>query len=390
MVPCGHPRRVRERAAEGARVKPRSKATAFHLGDAESSHCCGRSHRRCSRFRGSIPVLLWGVGTAAMLGWVSTGLRADLVCEGGGVKGIGLVGAIAALADAGYRFPRVAGSSAGAIVGALVAALQHAGEPLGRLEDIAKTIDYRKFTDTTLLGQVPLVGGALSLLATDGLYQGRYLENFISGVLADLGVRTFGDLRTGEASERYAYSLVVTASDLSARRLIRIPWDLPAVGLNPDEFVVARAVRASAAIPFLFAPVQAKNATWVDGGLLSNFPVDLFDRADTVAPRWPTFGIRLTARPGTPPVTHRIHGPLALGVAALDTLFTNQDAAYVNDPCTVRRTIFVPTDGVSAVDFDLTRATSQALYASGLAAGKRFLTGWDFTDYLTACRTPPE
>jgi NTE family protein len=47
-------------------------------------------------------------------------LRADLVCEGGGVKGVGLVGAVTAMAEHGYRFPRVAGSSAGAIVGSLV------------------------------------------------------------------------------------------------------------------------------------------------------------------------------------------------------------------------------------------------------------------------------
>ncbi|HEY1441635.1 MAG TPA: patatin-like phospholipase family protein, partial [Mycobacterium sp.] len=54
----------------------------------------------------------------------------DLVCEGGGVRGIGLVGAVDALAAAGYEFPRVAGTSAGAIVASLVAALQAAGEPL--------------------------------------------------------------------------------------------------------------------------------------------------------------------------------------------------------------------------------------------------------------------
>ncbi|OYD61487.1 NTE family protein [Rhodococcus sp. OK302] len=278
-------------------------------------------------------------GGAASVDRVSTQRSADLVCEGGGVKGIGLVGAITALAEAGYRFPRVAGSSAGAIVGALVAALQHAGEPLSRLEDIAKTIDYRKFADPGLLGRVPVIGAPLSLLAFDGLYEGRYLEEFMTGVLAELGVRTFGDLRTGEESSRYAYSLVVTASDLSARRLVRIPWDLPAYGADPDEFSVARAVRASAAIPFVFTPVRVKGATWVDGGLLSNFPVDLFDRSDSLAPRWPTFGVRLTARAGTPPAIRRVQGPLSLGIAVLDTLFTNQDSAYVDDPCTVRRTV---------------------------------------------------
>ena len=47
---------------------------------------------------------------------------ADLILEGGGVKGIALVGSYTALSEAGYDFHRIAGTSAGAIVGALIAA----------------------------------------------------------------------------------------------------------------------------------------------------------------------------------------------------------------------------------------------------------------------------
>ncbi len=223
--------------------------------------------------------------------------HADLVCEGGGVRGIGLVGAVDALCEAGYRFPRVAGSSAGSVVASLVAALQAAGEPLSRLAEIMRTIDYRKFLDRSVIGEVPLIGGALSLLVSDGVYRGAYLERLLAGLLADLGVRTFGDLRTGEEPDQFAWSLVVTASDLSRRRLVRIPWDLGSYGIDPDDFPVARAVHASSAIPYVFEPVRVGGATWVDGGLLSDFPVELFDRPDA-QPRWPTFGIRLSARPG--------------------------------------------------------------------------------------------
>ena len=80
------------------------------------------------------------------------------------------------------------------------------------------------------------------------------------------------------------------------------PWDLESYGIDPDKFSVARAVHASSAIPYVFEPVRVGGATWVDGGLLSNFPVELFDRPDA-QPRWPTFGIRLSARPGIPPPT---------------------------------------------------------------------------------------
>lgn len=313
-------------------------------------------------------------------------VRADLVCEGGGVRGIGLVGAVDALVQAGYRFPRVAGSSAGAIVASLVAALQVAGEPLDRLADIMRAIDYRKFLDRNLIGRVPLIGGALSLLTTDGVYRGAYLEQLLAGLLGDLGVRTFGDLRTGEEPEQFAWSLVVTASDLSRRRLVRIPWDLDSYGIDPDDFSVARAVHASSAIPYVFEPVRVGGATWVDGGLLSDFPVELFDRPDA-QPRWPTFGIRLSARPGIPP-THPVEGPVSLGLAAIETLVSNQDNAYIDDPCTVRRTIFVPAEAVSPIDFDITAQQREALYGRGLQAGQQFLRTWNYADYLAACGGP--
>lgn len=313
-------------------------------------------------------------------------VRADLVCEGGGVRGIGLVGAVDALDRAGYRFPRVAGSSAGAIVASLVAALQVAGEPVSRLADIMRAIDYRKFLDRNLIGRVPLVGGVLSLLTSDGVYRGAYLEQLLTGLLADLGVRTFGDLRTGEEPQQFAWSLVVTASDLSRRRLVRIPWDLSTYGIDPDDFPVARAVHASSAIPYVFEPVRVGGATWVDGGLLSDFPVALFDRPDA-QPRWPTFGIRLSARPGIPP-THPVHGPVSLGLAAIEALVSNQDNAYIDDPCTVRRTIFVPADEVSPIDFDITAQQREALYQRGLQAGQQFLRTWNYADYLAACGGP--
>jgi len=48
-------------------------------------------------------------------------LRADAVFEGGGVKGIGLVGAVAEIERAGYLFVNLAGTSAGAIGASLLA-----------------------------------------------------------------------------------------------------------------------------------------------------------------------------------------------------------------------------------------------------------------------------
>src|SRR5256885_16638859 len=88
------------------------------------------------------------------------GLVADLVLEGGGVKGIGLVGAISVLEERGYRLHRIAGTSAGAIVGALVAAGLRATE----LVDVMNGVGYTRFQDAPALSHLGLPGRALGVL----------------------------------------------------------------------------------------------------------------------------------------------------------------------------------------------------------------------------------
>ena len=78
----------------------------------------------------------------------------DLVCEGGGVKGIGLAGAYSALEQAGYEPQNVAGTSAGAITAALIAAGYSADE----LREIVFELDFRQFEDRGWEDRVPLVG----------------------------------------------------------------------------------------------------------------------------------------------------------------------------------------------------------------------------------------
>ena len=74
------------------------------------------------------------------------------------------------------------------------------------------------------------------------------------------------------------------------------------LGVEPDDLPVAEAVRMSMSIPFFFSPVRWKHPdgkqqlTLVDGGMLSNFPVWLFDTPDL--PDWPTFGLRLSLARG--------------------------------------------------------------------------------------------
>jgi NTE family protein len=331
------------------------------------------------------------------------GKRADLVLEGAGVKGVGLVGTVATLAEAGYRFPRVAGTSAGAVVGAYVVALQRAGEPLSRLEDIARSLSYAKMRDRGVLGRAagPLarVVDGLSLAFDGGVFEGDYLRAWMAGSLADLGIRTFGDLRVDDDDSSLApeqrYSLVVTASDVSRKRLVRWPWDYQLYGLDPDEQSVADAVRASASIPFFFEPVTLRSrdeagrsvvSTMVDGSVLSNFPIAMFDRSDGQQPRWPTFGVRLSMRPSGRVLTHEVRGTVSLALSLVETMLEACDAQHIDDPCVQVRSVFVDASGVSPVDFGISEEQQEQLLTAGREATVSFLENWDFAGYLRTCR----
>jgi len=325
-------------------------------------------------------------------------LRADLVLEGGGVKGIALAGAAAALADAGYTFPRIAGTSAGAIAGAVLAALVRAGEPLSRAGDIARTLDYSRFRDRgvvgRLLGPLGFLTDGFSLAVESGIYEGKYLHDWVSGVLKDLGVATFGDLREHDLGSSLpvedAYTLVVTASDLSRQRLLRLPWDYREYGLDPDEMRVADAVRASTAIPFFFEPVMMTGregvSTLVDGGLLSNYPITIFDRTDGAQPRWPTIGVRLTSRVGDHPPVKSVSGPISLALGVIEITIEACQAQHIDEPCNVERSVFVDTSGIPATDFGITPQQQEDLFVTGRAAAERFLARWAFSDWLALCR----
>ena len=200
--------------------------------------------------------------------------NADLVLEGGGVKGLGLFGAVGRLMRAGYTFPRVAGTSAGSIIAALVAA----GITADGLAEVMDRLEYPRVPDRGTPG-LPGVSEGISLLRSGGAYQGDYLREFVYEELKKLGVTTFADLRRTDRQadknlEPYQrYKLVVMATDITGGRLLRLPWDYRLLNLDPDEQLVADAVRASSSIPLYFEPITVRDGksgeptTLVDGGV---------------------------------------------------------------------------------------------------------------------------
>jgi len=325
-----------------------------------------------------------------------------LVLSGGGVKGIGLVGAVVALMDAGYRAQRVSGTSAGSIAGAVVAAASM-GDQLGseEVKELALQLDYHKFTDPGPLERLPVLGPSLALLRGTGIYKGDYAHDWVRSQLNNLGVRTFGDLAIHDDSlpAEQRYKLVVTVADVTTGQLVRLPWDYRRVyGLDPDEQYVADAVRASMAIPFFFRPVKLTGSTGltstlVDGGIVSNFPIDSLDRADGRKPRWPSFGV--TVLPNLPEgndkvipalAAIRLLGPPHLLENVITTVLVGRDQAYLSQPWVNARTIRVDSTDVGFLDFDISDNEIEALYAKGYAAAEQFLSTWEFDAYCDRFR----
>ena len=324
-------------------------------------------------------------------------MDADLVLEGGGVKGIGLVGAFSTLVDHDYTFHRIAGTSAGAIVGALIAA----GMPPEDLQRVMRSVDYGHFQDEGFVDHLGLVGKGISILFEKGIYEGRYLVEWLDAILMDLGARTFGDLRIEDPNSSLpperAYKLVIMTSDVTRGRLVRLPWDYPKYGLDPDEQLVADAVRASMSIPFFYEPQrfygrdeqgERVRSFMVDGGMLSNFPIEVFDRTDGKPPRWPTFGIKLSAKPSVPQLERfEVKGALGLARAMVGTMTNFHDQMHIDDPSVLARTMFVDTQHVKATDFDIDEPSQDMLFTNGERGAGKFLSGWDFERYVAEFRS---
>lgn len=331
-------------------------------------------------------------------------LNADLVLEGGGVKGIGLAGAILVLAEAGYRFPRAAGTSAGAIAAVLVAAIEKSGQDMTVLRDYLSDINYQQFMQAGPLRRAfERVGGrfadACELMFRPGLYSGDYLRTWLGGKLALCGVETWADLAISASDdpgmslpECQRYRAVVHVSDITRGTLARLPWDYgDFYGLPPDAQDVIAAVRASMSIPFFFVPVRTVTrpaetpmpdgsdvswpggtVTWVDGGMLMNFPIGAFDRVDGAAPRWPTIGIKLSAEPGRQQADVPANTALREGLRCLRTMMGEWDQYHVGQ-ATANRTIFVANAGLTATQFGLTTDQQNTLFRNGAEAATRFL-----------------
>lgn len=283
---------------------------------------------------------------------------AQAVFKGGGVKGIALVGGLAVAEELGWRWRAVAGTSAGALVAALVAAGYRAQE----LREIVRDLNLRSFGDAAGLK-------VASLLLHEGMFKGEKLLAEVDRLLSDRLGRprvTFRDLPV---------ACQIVATDLTHRRMLVFPRDLarpPYSMEDPYDFPVADAVRASTAIPFFFQPYRLElpngvRATLVDGGLLSNFPVHLFQPIGGPA-CLPTFGFDLRGGDDLPQPTDT---PLELVQAMVNTILSARDLSARENQDYVR-IIPIETAPYRTTQFDIDADGKEELYRRGRAAAEAF------------------
>ncbi len=328
--------------------------------------------------------------------------KADAVFEGGGVKGIGLVGAVSEIEKAGYEFENLAGTSAGAIVASLLAV----GYSSAELKQELEKLNYNDFKDEGLLDKFGFFGKGLSLGFEYGIYEGEFFEDWLERLLAAKGKTAFGQVKTKYKEDKYKYKFQAIAADITDRRLLVLPNDLKLFGIKPDEFSISRAVRMSMSIPFFFEPVELRDTSGrkhfiVDGGLLSNYPIWLLDDG-TEDPPWPTFGFKLMEpdkRELKEAKRNPINNPVSFLKAIVGTMLDAHDTYHISkSKGDYDRTIGIPTviklngidKKIETTDFNITQVESQALYENGVKAAKEFFETWDFGEWKKKYRKKKE
>jgi NTE family protein len=240
----------------------------------------------------------------------------DLVFEGGGAKGAAFAGALEVLAAAGHKHRRIIGTSAGAITAALLGAGYSAAELLhataetlpGTTSPIFTTFmdapradDFQAaqiansqimelleearvpgFLSRQMLNlgmQLDLFREMLSFNECGGFYTGNAFLAWFRSKLQDKGLDP--DLTWSQFAAKTGSDVSVVTSDVTDREMLVLNER------TAPQVPVALAVRMSMSIPFVWKEMiwdaawgtyRGRNKTdhvFVDGGVLSNFPLEL-------------------------------------------------------------------------------------------------------------------
>jgi NTE family protein len=278
----------------------------------------------------------------------------DIIFEGGGVKGFAFLGALKRLQEEGIGIDRAAGTSAGAVAAALIAA----GYSLNQIRDILWHKDFNDFANIKIflkhrwrivfsrhivdLVSLFLSGSGYGVFSTNKFYQ------WIKGLLKQQGVTTF------RSAPRY---LRVFAVDVLRQKLLQFDRDV-----CPD-LEIAEAVRMSMSIPLFFRAKVQEEALIVDGGILANYPIDTFSDKDRLIS---TIGFKLISGNQALPDSFP-RNIFAYLMRIFETMQVAHERIHVKE-AEWARTIPIPTGNIPVIKFDLTETDKQFLWDSGYTA----------------------
>jgi NTE family protein len=234
----------------------------------------------------------------------------NLVMEGGGIRGIAYGGALAELEKQGVLagIVRVGGTSAGAIQAALLAV----GYSPAEIMEVVNNTPVQRLND----GRLIFFGGSTRLVKQYGWYRGDQFTNYLSALVGRKTQNphlTLGQLHALAQQQPTHYrDLYTTGTNLTTQRTQVFSYET-----HPD-MRVADAVRISMSIPLYFRAVlldkqghvvrqPAKGQeveVLVDGGLLANYPIYLFDH-----PRYMSPGAALAGGSGAASATDHVAEP---------------------------------------------------------------------------------
>jgi NTE family protein len=324
----------------------------------------------------------------------------NLVFEGGGVKGIAYVGALEVLEERGIlpEIRRVGGASAGAIAAVLLA-LGYAVDEIG---GILRGLNFRNFLDDSW----GVIRDTERLITEFGWYKGDFFRRWIGDLIKSKtgnGESTFRDIAAA-AQEKGFRGLFLVGTNLSTGFAEVFSHE------HTPRMCIADAARISMSIPLFFAARRSlRGDVYVDGGLIDNYPVKLFDREkyvetySKIPPYYETHNARLSregkqnnpyvfnmetlgfrldsakeiavfrdhAEPESRPVTDFFSYTYAL----VETVLGIQDSMHLHSD-DWQRTIYIDTLGVGTTDFDIDGEKKDALIASGWEGTIRYFDDW--------------
>ncbi|MBO0936984.1 patatin-like phospholipase family protein [Fibrella sp. HMF5335] len=190
-------------------------------------------------------------------------------------------------------------------------------------------------------------------------------------------------------------------AEIATENKIELPRMWPLFWASENNVCPADFVRASMSIPVFFEAFRVKNipkrqglwrdllgydrclpddAVFMDGGILSNFPINIFYRPDVKTARLPTFGIRLDDRAATTKSSFDSLGSLVMSMFNTSRYYYDRDF-LIKHPQYANCIGVIDVREFDWLNFNLSNDDKLKLFRKGAETAAQFLRTFDWNDY---------